>query len=112
MNAYRSGADRYLSISELPRSTWRIRLSASAGGRKSGSLTVAIVANSNDGFHLRSPVSPKRLARRLRCSRICAAVMHAIFTIGTQGRHGDGFIALLKQHAIDAVTEPTPRVAA
>ena len=38
--------------------------------------------------------------------------MHAIFTIGTQGRHGDGFIALLKQHAIDAVTEPTPRVAA
>ncbi|MFC1453500.1 DUF488 family protein [Verrucomicrobiota bacterium] len=31
--------------------------------------------------------------------------MQEIFTIGTQGRHDDDFVALLKQHRIDAVID-------
>jgi uncharacterized protein (DUF488 family) len=32
-------------------------------------------------------------------------VTHTIFTIGTQGRHDEDFIAILKQHQIDAVID-------
>ena len=31
--------------------------------------------------------------------------MHIVFTIGTQGRHDEDFIALLKHHGIDAVID-------
>ena len=42
---------------------------------------------------------------------MCPAAHHGqviaqiIYTIGTQGRHDDDFIALLKQHGIDAVID-------